>query len=89
MYLWCGSREETTGDLCPVDVAISGILSVALLVCPEGAGLLQSALVITPVVGGGGVWKRFSLVRMSFLLPYLLFLGDGIEFVVDSSLSCE
>ena len=36
-----------------------------------------------------GVWKKLSLIMgMSFHLPVLLFLGDGIESMVDSSLSC-
>ena len=28
-------------------------------------------------------------MEMSFLLPFLVVLGDGIESIVDSSLSCE
>ena len=28
-------------------------------------------------------------MRMSFLLPFLLFFGEGVESIVDSSLSCE
>ena len=28
-------------------------------------------------------------MRLNFLLPFWLFSGDGCEFVVESSLSCE
>ena len=36
-----------------------------------------------------GVWERFSLIGMSFLLPFFVVLGDGIESIFYSSLSCE
>ena len=84
MCIYRGGRGQRKEDLCPG--AISGILCVALVFSLK-ARLLLSVLDITFVVSVG-VEEVLALVGE---LPLALFyvLGDGIEYIVDSSPSCE